>query len=99
MTNICELLINFVKGNKPKVLIGLDQKVYSRLILLLVWDYTDITAIGGEAGSTPSVLCMRNLVNPYLSRKGKQPARVADRGVGRGVWKKRMPVCSGPDKD
>ena len=58
MTNICELLINFVKENKPKMLIGLDQKVYSRLISLLVWDYTDITAIGGEAGSNPSVLLM-----------------------------------------
>jgi hypothetical protein len=65
------------------MLIGLDQKVYSRLISLGVWDYTDITAIGGEAGSNPSVLRMRNLGTPYLSRKGKQPARVADRGVGK----------------
>lgn len=75
------------------------KKVYSRLISFLVWGYTDIMAIGEEAGSNPSVLHMRNLANPYLSRKGKQPARVADRGVGRGVWKKRMPACSGPDKD
>ena len=56
-------------------------------------------AIGGEAGSNPLVLLMRNLLNPYLSRKGKQPAREADGGVGRGEWKKRMPVCNGPDKD
>jgi hypothetical protein len=27
-TNICELLINVVKDNKPKLLIGLNQKVY-----------------------------------------------------------------------
>ena len=27
MGNICELLINVVKKNKPKVLKGLDQKV------------------------------------------------------------------------
>jgi hypothetical protein len=57
-----------------------------------------MTAIGGEAGSNPSVLLMRNLVNPYLSRKGKRPVR-EDGGVGRGEWKKRMPVCNGPDKD
>ena len=28
MANICELLINVVKDNKPKLLIGLNQKVY-----------------------------------------------------------------------
>ncbi len=28
MTNICELLINFVRESKPKVLKGLDQKRY-----------------------------------------------------------------------
>lgn len=27
MVNICELLINVVKANKPKMLRGLDQKV------------------------------------------------------------------------
>ena len=32
MTNICELLINFVKEDKPKMLKGLNQKVHSRLI-------------------------------------------------------------------
>jgi hypothetical protein len=50
----------------------------------MTWDYTDIKAIGGEAGSNPSVLLMGNLSNPYLSRKGKQPVREADRDVGRG---------------
>ncbi len=65
----------------------------------MVWDYTDVMAIGGQAGSNPSLLLMRNLVNPYLSRKGKRLARGADRGVGRGIWKKRMPVCNRLDKD
>jgi len=45
------------------------------------------------------VLLMRNLVNPYLSHKGKRPVRGADSGVGRGEWKKRMPACNGLDKD
>lgn len=58
-----------------------------------------MTAVGGQAGANPSVLLMRNLVNPYSSRKGKQPARGADGDVGRGVWKKRILAYSGPDKD
>jgi hypothetical protein len=49
-----------------------------------MWDYTDITAIGGKAESKPLLLLMRNMSNPYLSRKGKQPAREADRDVGKG---------------
>jgi hypothetical protein len=65
----------------------------------MTWDYTDITAIGGKAGSKPSVLLMGNLATPYLSRKGKQLVREADGDVGRGWWRKRTPTCSGSDKD
>jgi hypothetical protein len=34
MSNICELLINVVKNNKPKVLRGLDQKVRGKVKVL-----------------------------------------------------------------
>ena len=65
----------------------------------MTWDYTDIKAIGGEAGSKPLVLPMWNLGTQYLSRKGKQLVREADGDVGRGWWRKRRPVCNGSDKD
>jgi len=45
MTNICELLINIVTSDKPKMLTGLDQKVCGRLPHEL-WGYTDIMTAG-----------------------------------------------------
>ena len=45
MTNISELLINIVKIDKPKMLIGLDQKVSGRLPHTF-WGYTDRMAAG-----------------------------------------------------
>jgi len=35
MTNICELLINTVMYDKPKMLTGLNQKVRGRLLFIL----------------------------------------------------------------
>ena len=37
MVNVSELLINFVKRNKPNALTGLNQKVCSRLTSSKLW--------------------------------------------------------------
>jgi len=50
MTNECELLINAVMNDKPKMLKGLNQKVHSWLISSPVGLHGH-TAIGGKAES------------------------------------------------
>ena len=51
MTNICELLINIVTSDKPKMLTGLDQKVSGGLLdYVLRAQGQNIT--GGKTGST-----------------------------------------------
>jgi hypothetical protein len=42
MVNICELLINIVKSNRPKMLIGLHAIGYS----FENWEYTDTKIVG-----------------------------------------------------
>jgi len=46
---------------------------------------------GRQQVPNPTLLRKRNVVTPYLSRKGKRAARQADRGSGLGCRKKRMP--------
>jgi len=69
--------------NKPKMLLGLAQNgrvagtggVFSPVV--------NKRATGGKGWTHPTLALGRNMVSPYLSRKGKQPARVVDGGVGR----------------
>jgi len=42
----------------------------------------------------------QNTVNPYFSPFwGKRAVRQAERSAGRGLWRKRMPLCNGADRD
>ena len=55
MSNICELLINVVKNNKPKVLGGLDQKGKGYKVKVFWYHLTQsVNSPGGKAGSNPS---------------------------------------------
>ena len=65
--NTCELLINAVKWSKPKVLIGLDQKVRG----MDSWLYIPVTQSGIPSADRQAQL------SPLSS--GKRPVREADR--------------------
>jgi hypothetical protein len=47
MGNTCELLINVVTSDKPKWLIGLNQKVSGSVFGLIIPDTPDDIATGG----------------------------------------------------
>ena len=53
-----------------------------------------------KAGAKSFVSLKQNMVTPLASPgiRGKQLARVADRCVGRGCWKKQRPFCNGADR-
>jgi hypothetical protein len=73
MVNTCELSINVVMSNKPKMLRGLSQKALERvqgLDNILSWTRN---ATGGERAPHPSLSTVRNVVSPYRSfLKGRQ---------------------------
>jgi hypothetical protein len=52
---------------------------------------------GRQQVPNPTSLQKRNVVTPYLSRKGTRAARRADGGAGLGCRKKRTPSCNGAD--
>ena len=54
MGNICELLINVVMGNKPKMLIGLDQKVRGKVRVLNIHSTQSNNSPGGKPDPNPS---------------------------------------------
>ena len=55
MVSICELSINVVMSNKPKMLTGLSQKAHGPVGGTLPFPLADHSAIGEEAGPEPSV--------------------------------------------
>jgi hypothetical protein len=73
MTHTCELLINIVTINEPKMLTGSGQNGTWSVNPLYDWDYADKTTTGGKAGSNPSLSFKWNRVSPYLclSRAGE----------------------------
>jgi len=77
MVNTCELLINVVTENKPKMLTGLSQKgtVEWTGACLLPRRRQPLHRRISRAYATE--VCMRNVVSPLLSRKGQRPAREA----------------------
>ena len=87
MVNRCELSINVVMSNKPKMLTGLSQKALERvqgLDNILSWTPN---APGGEKAPHPSVSTLWNVVSPYRScrKTGKKAVRPTDGGAGKGV--------------
>ena len=71
MANRREPLINVVRTNKPKGLSGLNQKVRGQVEVLPSSLPADDGATGGQAEPTSSMVLVRNVVSPYLSRQGK----------------------------
>jgi hypothetical protein len=88
MVNTCELSINVVMSDKPKMLLGLSQKALERVQSLdntLSWTSN---APGGQRAPNPSVSTLRNVVSPYCSStRGREAARPTDSGAGKGVGK------------
>ena len=89
MVNTCELPINVVMSDKPKMLRGLSQKALERvqgLDNILSWTRN---APGGERAPTPSLSTLRNVVSPYRSfqPEGRKAVRPTNGGAGMGVGK------------
>src|SRR5262245_39758891 len=88
MVNTCELSINVVMSNKPKMLTGLSQKALERVQGLdntLAWTSN---APGEQRAPNPFVSTLRNVVSPYCSStRGRKAARPTNGSVGRGVGK------------
>jgi hypothetical protein len=88
MVNTCELSINVVMSDKPKMLLGLSQKVLERVQSLdntLSWT---ANAPGGQRAPHPFVSTLWNVVSPYCSFvKGRKAVRSTNGSAGRGVGK------------
>ncbi len=98
MANTCEPLINVVRTNKPKGLRGLDQKVSDQVEAVPPLSPADVASPADRRSLTHPMVLVRNVVSPYLSRKGKPTVRAADGGAGKGRRKKRRPSYSGVDR-
>lgn len=69
MVNVCELLINLVNRNVPKLLTGINQTVCDRMAL----SYAGLRRqwIAGEEAEPKSVLChFGNVVSLYGCLRG-----------------------------
>ena len=72
MANTCAPLITVVRTNKPKGLKGLDQKVSDQVEAVPLFASRRCRVTGGQAEpNSSSVVLVRNVVSPYLSRQGK----------------------------
>jgi hypothetical protein len=84
MVNESESLINVVIDDKPKMLRGLTKGMWLGEAVPSSPD-ADMKATGGEAGPTPCVVHMRNVVNrPCSCSTGKLIAKSAGSMVGKG---------------
>ena len=98
MENLGELLINVVRTNEPKALIGLNQKVngwYKSFPLLLS---QTLQPSANRQLLTHSLVHKWNVVSPPSTHEGKQTVRQADGTTGKGGWKKPMPSCNEMDR-
>src|SRR5216683_6509 len=98
MDSICEILINVVMANKPKMLIGLPKRERSqyRRSSFSCRECRDSRRKGMDL--THSDMETKHGKPISLPTLGKRPAREADGGMGRGTWKKRKPPCNGEDR-
>ena len=98
MVNRCELLINAVTTNKPKMLTGLTQNG------TVTWCWGCVLPNHSRNGhrrigsTSPIQAITRNVVSPYLSRLGKGAVRRTARDAGRRGRKKRRPPCNELDR-
>jgi hypothetical protein len=90
MANICELSINVVNSNRPKMLTGRSQNgnaagteaLSSSVMGKVLYGH----AAGGQREPKPILSFERNVVSPYRPslRWGKPTARGAEDGAGKG---------------
>ena len=75
MANTCAPLINVVRTNKPKGLKGLDQKVSDQVEAVPSLSPADVESPAEKRSLNHPEVLVRNVVSPYLSRKGKRAVR------------------------
>ena len=69
--NICELLINVVIREKPKELIGFNQKVCSKDSPLFTWGEHGRNVTGGQAIPNPLIVTYAEHGKPLSLPRGK----------------------------
>jgi hypothetical protein len=99
MVNRCELLINVVRSNEPKMLTGSAQKGCGRIASSMPGAARTTMPPANRQNLTRPCHSMRNTVNPYSSHQGKPTARNAEGNAGKGVRRKRMPRGNSADRD
>lgn len=99
MANGREPLLNAVKINEPKMLTGSNQKGTWLGAGRVPYPVRRRDSHRRTGGASPSVVLPRNVVTPYPSRQGQQPARGAYGGAGTGGGSKRRPGGNGRDRE
>jgi hypothetical protein len=98
MVNVSEPLINIVSQEQAKGIDRLELKSKGAKSWGVFYPCANNATPVKRRNLTRSLwLFKQNLVSPYLSRKGKQSVRKAERGADRRDPKKRMPVGNRPD--
>jgi hypothetical protein len=99
MVNTCELSLNVVRTNKPKVLIGLSQKRHVVRAGSFPFSHRRQIATGEQTGPKPfhgmQVEREKSVVFPEM---GKQTARGAHEAADVGGWSKRKSSHNGKDR-
>jgi hypothetical protein len=98
MDNICELLINVVIINKPKVLTGLSQKARGMDGTLPFRSAQPMIPPADRQILSHPVKSVEHGKPDCLRGSGNQTVRGGDRQAGRGCRKKRRPLCNGADR-
>jgi hypothetical protein len=101
MVNICELLINVVNRDKPKMLTGLSQNGKGSGMDAPNSSITDEEPPAKRQDLTRAGTCTERGKPVGLPgfEQGKRAARDADGPAGMGWWKKRRLPCNGEDRD
>jgi len=98
MASVCEILINVVTANKPKMLTGLPKREWSQYRRSSFSCRECRGSRRKEMDLTHSGIRTKHGKPISLPASGKRPVREADRGVGTGTWKKRKLLCNGGDR-
>jgi len=98
MVNTCELLINAVRTNKPKMLTGLSQKACG-LVEEFPFLFSQTLRPPANRQDLPHpVVQTWNVVSPSSSHRVGGPQGTADGMAGTGGWRKRTPPGNRADR-
>src|SRR5262245_33886004 len=99
MASVCEILINVVTTNKPKMLTGLTQRREWSQYRRSSFSCRECQGSRRKGMDlTHSGIRTKHGKPISLPASGRQPAREADGDVGTGTWKKRKLLCNGGDR-